>query len=281
MAERADAHIHLFEGSFQGGFAHRPGVNIDEAACYASLATEHDVAAALIVGYAGQPCYANNAEFLARMAAEHTWVRPAAYFEPQTAPDITKLEGLRQQGFVGLSFYIFDQEKIDALHALSDEFWSWLVEHGWLLSVNSNPEHWQAWKPILQRHGDLHLVMSHLGLPPMQVRAPSADKARQALATVLDLAEFPGPRVKLSGFYAFSDPPSDYPHETAWPYVEALLGGFGHDRLLWGSDYTPCLEHLSFPQTFGHFAKMPFLSETQRQCIEGTNLLELLERARG
>ena len=53
MAVRADAHIHLFDGGYQNkSFASRPGVSDDEAAYYDSLSREHDVVAALVVGYA-------------------------------------------------------------------------------------------------------------------------------------------------------------------------------------------------------------------------------------
>lgn len=280
MPERADAHIHLFEGGFQSGFTKQPGVRIDEPACYGSLAADHGVSAALVVGFCGNEAYADNNEFLARMAAEHAWVRPVAYFDAQTPPPLEQLDARRKQGFVGVSIYVFSQESVDALQQIPDEFWSWLVDHDSLVSVNSRGEFWTAWLPILQRHGDLHVVLSHCGLPPGNAIPPAPDVARENLATVLELAAFPGPCVKLSGFYALSDPPSDYPHESAWPYVEVLLKNFGPRRLLWGSDFVPYLEHLSFPQTFGHFAKMPFLDEAQRQRIEGGNLLELLEKAR-
>jgi hypothetical protein len=55
---------------------------------------------------------------------------------------------------------------------------------------------------------------------------------------------------------------------------------FGAARLLWGSDFSPSLEWLSFPQTFGLFAHMPFLSAADRQLIEGENLLALLAEIR-
>ena len=83
-------------------------------------------------------------------------------------------------------------------------------------------------------------------------------------------------RVKLSGFYALTTPGYEYPHQAAWPYVEELLEAFGATRLLWGSDFSPSLEWLSFPQTFGLFGHMPFLSEAERRLIEGENLLTLL-----
>ena len=38
----ADAHIHLFEGSYQGvSLTSRPGVEVDELLCYQSLMKDH------------------------------------------------------------------------------------------------------------------------------------------------------------------------------------------------------------------------------------------------
>ena len=55
MTRRADAHIHLFARGYQDkSFASRLGVSIDEVSCYDSLTREHDVAAALVVGYGGE-----------------------------------------------------------------------------------------------------------------------------------------------------------------------------------------------------------------------------------
>ena len=82
MPDRADAHIHFFEGGIQGSFAGRPGVQIDEAACYGSLAQDHGVKAALIVGYAGADWCAQNNAFLARITPDLDWARPTAYVEP-------------------------------------------------------------------------------------------------------------------------------------------------------------------------------------------------------
>jgi L-fuconolactonase len=82
--------------------------------------------------------------------------------------------------------------------------------------------------------------------------------------------------IKLSGFYALTRPGYAYPHQAAWPYVEVLLAAFGSNRLLWGSDFSPSLEWLSFLQTFGLFETMPFLSDSDRERIEGSNLRTLL-----
>jgi L-fuconolactonase len=226
MTERADAHIHLFEGGYQGeSFVGRPGVEIDEVACYASLAKDHHVQAALVVGYSAEPWATANHLFLTRMAAQHDWIRPVTYVEPVEPPTIEALERFRAQGFI--------------------------------------------WLKILQRHGELRLIVSHLGLPPRVSESPPEREARRAMADVLALAEFPEVRVKLSGFYALTDPGYDYPHRAAWPYVEALLGRYSVERLLWASDFSPCLDWVTFPQTFDLFSKMPFLSKADRSRIEG------------
>ena len=277
MSERADAHIHLFEGGYQDSFMKRLGRPVDEAVVYASLAGDHGVKAALIVGYADVPWAAENTRYLKQMAAEYDWVYPAAYFDPSDPPKIEALAQLQADGFVGVSFYIFGPERVDALLAIPDEVWQWLVSRRWLVSVNSKGDDWNAWQDVLARHPELRLVLSHLGLPPRQAEAPDADGAREAMASVLALAEFPQSRVKLSGFYALTDPGHDYPHRAAWPYVEALIDAYGAERLLWASDYSPCLDWLTFPQTYDLFAKMPFLTDEDRTRIEGSNLLALLE----
>ena len=121
------------------------------------------------------------------------------------------------------------------------------------------------WVPILDKFPALHVVIFHLGLPPVVEQPPSDSKARQALFEVLALSVYPGARIKLSGFYALSEPSHDYPYEAAWPYVKVLAEDFGTDRLLRASDFSPCLDTLTFFQTYGLFAKMPFLSNEDRK----------------
>ena len=274
MSERADAHIHLFENGYQGdSFADRPGVTLDEPALYESLMQEHGVSAALVVGYADKPWCAGNNEYLAKAVTTHSWVRPTAFTTATEPPSLDQLETWRQQGFVGLSLYLFEEAHTEALMRLDDDFWKFVSDHAWLISVNSKGEAWNAWSSVLDRHGQVRLVISHLGLPP-RVVGPPADLS--AIQSVTDLARYPQVHVKLSGFYALSDPGHDYPHRAAWPYVEALLEAFGPSRLLWGSDFSPCLDWLTYPQTLGVLGQMPFLEDSARAAIEGANLSRLL-----
>ena len=51
---KADAHIHLFEGGYQGGtLTSRSDVEVDELLCYQSLMKDHNIEPALVVCFEG------------------------------------------------------------------------------------------------------------------------------------------------------------------------------------------------------------------------------------
>jgi L-fuconolactonase len=277
MTKRADAHLHFFSPGYAATLpASCRRVEPDEVTLYAALARQHKVAQVLAVGYEGQGWAAGNNRHLAELAVAQAWIRPVAFVGDPASLDVAMLERLASERFVGLSLYVFEEATLEALARVPPAAWAWLEQRRWLISVNSQGERWGAWPPILERHPDLRLLVSHLGLPPAAEQPPDPAATRGALGSVLKLARFTGVRVKLSGFYALTTPSYDYPHRAAWPYAAALLEAFGAQRLLWGSDFSPSLEWLSFPQTFGLFAQMPFLTAADRRRIEGQNLLELL-----
>ena len=71
---KADAHIHLFEGGYQGGsLTSRPGVEVDELLCYQSLMKDHHIEAALVVGFEGDAFCRQNNDFLAELIPYHPW----------------------------------------------------------------------------------------------------------------------------------------------------------------------------------------------------------------
>jgi L-fuconolactonase len=281
MSVRADAHSHFFQPGYVAVLPENcRRVQPDEVTLYEALARQHNVQQVLAVGYEAESWAAGNNQYLARLAAGYSWVRPVAFVHEPARLRLPALEQWQQERFAGLSIYVFDQEMMAAVNQVPDEIWRWLVRQHWLISVNSRGEHWAAWPPVLERHPELRLLVSHLGLPPAVERAPTGTAVHQELGSVLALSKFSGVRVKLSGFYALTKPGFNYPHRAAWPYVEALLADFGSTRLLWGSDFSPSLEWLSFPQTFGLLAGMPFLDAAAIERIEGRNLLALLAEIR-
>jgi L-fuconolactonase len=274
---RADAHLHFF---YPGYVAALPEncrrIQPDEVTLYEALSQKYNIKQALVVGYEGEPWAAGNNKYLAQLAGSHAWLKPVAFVHDPAYLDVPTLIQWQQNRFVGLSFYLFQHRQGVVLKKTPGEVWDWLVKQGWLISVNSRGEHWAMWLPILENYPQLRLLVSHLGLPSAVAQPPVPDAAQQGLRSILLLAQFPNVHVKLSGFYALTQPGYNYPHQAAWPYVSALLSVFGSRRLLWGSDFSPSLEWVSFPQTFGLFAEMPFLDPSDRERIEGGNLLTLL-----
>jgi L-fuconolactonase len=277
MPNRADAHIHLFRAGFVATLPEtcrrqKP----DELTLYQALSEQYDVQQALVVGFEGEAWAAENNQYLAEVVPTHAWVKPVAFVPNPAQVTVSILEQWQKLGFVGLSIYLFSDEIAATLSQVADEVWAWLSQQRWLISLNSRGPYWTAWLQVLERYPELRLIISHLGLPPAVEHPLNGKEVSKALQTVLALSQFSGVHVKLSGFYALTQPGYNYPHQAAWPYVEALLAAFGPTRLLWGSDFSPSMECLSFPQTFGLFAAMPFLTATDIEGIEGVNLQALL-----
>ena len=120
------------------------------------------------------------------------------------------------------------------------------------------------------------MIVSHLGLPGRQTEIPSRKEVKSLMKPISELVEFSNVHVKLSGYFALSSPSHDFPHSSAWPLTEELFDHFGPDRLLWGSDFSPSLDFLSFPQTFELFNKMPFFRQENIMAILGENLIRLV-----
>lgn len=278
MSDRADSHAHLFKPGWAGELpASCRLMQPDETTVYEALAAKHNVKYLLAVGYQGEEPFLNNNAYLAEVVKTKSFVKPVAFFSSPADLSVSSLEKLAAQKFVGISMYLFSDELTGALARVPADVWEWMTRKKWLISVNSTAQHWNPWRGVMDRYPNLRLLVSHLGIPPAMETAPTEQEARQSLATVLQLAKYPGVRVKVSGFYAMTKPGYDYPHRAAWPYVEALVKDFSADRLLWGSDFFPGADFLSFPQTYALFSHMPFLSDEQRRKIEGENLIHLLE----
>ena len=274
MRRLADAHVHLFAGGYGGAraMARRPGVHIDETKLYASLAAEHGIEQALVVGYEGERWARGNNQHIRRLATQNTWVKPLAYVRPQDARHPRRIDALIREPFVGVAFYVFDDAAEEAVAGIPDDFWDRLVSTRRLVSVNSRGDRWNVWQKVLDRHPALRLLISHLGLPePM--KSPGRRDRRSVMKSVLNLAKHPSVYIKLSGMYALTRVGHDYPHRAASPYVDLALQHFGPRRMLWGSDFSPCLGWISFPQAADVSSLVPSAALT---AIAFENLDQLL-----
>lgn len=97
------------------------------------------------------------------------------------------------------------------------------------------PQHMPLVAAVAAAHPELRLVVDHLGLPP----PPAFPRSRRFFDTIpelLALASAPNVAVKLTGAPSLSAAP--YPFDDLWPVLHQVLGAFGPDRVMWGSDFT-------------------------------------------
>ena len=77
-------------------------------------------------------------------------------------------------------------------------------------------------------------VLDHCGIP--RVRERQLDPWRQQIQ---EISEFPNVVCKISGLVAYADP-ERWTTEDLRPYVEHVIGCFGWDRVMFGSDWPVC-----------------------------------------
>lgn len=112
---------------------------------------------------------------------------------------------------------------------LTDAFRA-LVERKLVFDALTLPRHLSRLLVVADRHPDLTIVVDH-GAKPF-IRDSILDPWRADMAA---LAAHPNIFCKLSGLV--TEARSDWSVEDLRPYVEHLLGTFGPERLLWGSDW--------------------------------------------
>jgi len=276
----ADAHMHLFaRGGYRGqrSFPQRAGVRIDERLLYESFAAEHNISDALVVGYEAEAFAMGNNRHIAALARDAKWMHPLAYLSASDLKSPKKVSALCRDPFAGVSIYALTDEIEDAIARAPDAIWKHLEEEQLLISVNSSGSRWNVWRKILAGYPKLNLLMSHLGTPAKLHNKIPIKRASQSMKPITQLAEFPGVHIKLSGLYDLTLSGHDHPHGWAKTYVEIAEEHYGAKRILWGSDFSPCLGWLSFPQAVD---STELLSKSAAKPARGGNLLRLLNNVR-
>jgi predicted TIM-barrel fold metal-dependent hydrolase len=275
----ADSHIHLFRDGYSDSYG-AAWANRDEVALYDSLRAIHDIEYSLVVGFEGHEKFAGNNAALASWAQQHRWIAPLAYSAADNPPTIASLQVNQGNSFVGISLYLMNAQVADALSAWPIETLEWLNAQRQIISINTNPETLPHLMPFIEKTVGCHILISHLGLPGAYAAPPASTEVQSRLEPLLSAARFPHVQVKLSGFYALTKPSHDYPHRSAHPFVRQLHEVYGAERLLWGSDFSPSLEHVSFAQTIDTVAQLGW-NPAEKEAVMGGNLRRILKQAGG
>ena len=88
---------------------------------------------------------------------------------------------------------------------------------------------------LAARNPDTVVVIDHLGLQQPFHPPPPAEPWAD-LPKVLALASQPNIRIKISGACTLSHEP--FPYNDIWDPVMRIIGAFGLDRCMWGTDWT-------------------------------------------
>lgn len=279
MFPLADSHIHLFRNGFTGRYGRSPAGSGLEVDVYESLRQVHGISDALVVGYEDDGIDPSNNAYLRELAASRSWMSTLAYLRAADPHDASAVDRLLAAGHVGVAIYVMDVAAADAVASWTPDVWRPLEERGAIVSVNTVAGCLPAVEAIARAHDACAVLVSHLGDPGSHADAPSRADATERLAPLLRLAALPNVHVKISGLYGISDPPHDYPHRQATPFVEAVLETFGPGRCMWGSDFSPSLDYVSFEQALNP-VQLAGLADDDRRRVMGGNLLEVLSAVR-
>lgn len=277
MTDRlADSHLHIFRRGMPAGTGRAVLGNDSEVDAYEALRRKYNIASGLVVGYDADGIDPGNSAHILSLAQTRPWMATLAYVEPDPVPDPKAIDRLLEDGHRGLALYATDPTRAAALAKWPDSVWDVLNRRRAIISFNARPPAMDELVTIVRHQPGAYFLFSHIGLPGGYSATPSPDEARNRLAMLLALAESPNVLVKISGLYAISDPSYAYPHKAAHPFIDLVLERFGPARCVWGSDFSPALEHVSFPQTVD-IPWLDHLGSSERAAVMGENLLKLLD----
>ncbi|MDQ7250369.1 amidohydrolase family protein [Dongia sedimenti] len=268
--------MHLFQDGYRRE-GHRSLFGRGEFEAYCALRANHGIALALAIGYEADGIDPQNNAYLRRLAADNDWLRTLAYVEPESAAGPDAIRALMQQGHSGLALYATDVDRARTLLSWPRAAWDVLRERGALVSLKARPEGIAVLEALVRSLPEVRFLFSHLGLPGALPATGDEATLQARLAPLLRLADAGNVFVKLSGLYATSDPAHAYPHAGGARLVKSILEAFGPARCVWGSDFAPALEFVSFAQAVD-VPGLDGLTSAERANVFSGNLVSLLGR---
>jgi len=127
-------------------------------------------------------------------------------------------------------------------------------------------------RTLARRHPDCQFAIDHLGILPPRVPPLHPDPFRQ-LPRVLDFAQCTNIAIKISGSATLSAEP--YPFNDLWDPLARIFDAFGFDRCMWGSDWTRCIDFLTYREAVDAFRLTDRLTGSERAMLMGGALTKV------
>ena len=224
-----DTHAHIIDPArfpFADGPGYKPlphEVGTSEAFC--AVLDAHGVAHAVLVQPSGYG-YDNRAA-LDAMARHPGRFKTVAVLDPRT-PE-AELAALAELGVVGVRFNLLSYRSDGLAGPIAERFLARLAALGWFAQVFADDAQWQTIFGTLRNCG-VKVLIDHFG-----VRELAGGISQKEFQAVLALGREGRATVKLSAPFRLSRRRDDFADLD--PYVEALMGAFGMEGCLWGSDW--------------------------------------------
>lgn len=207
-------------------------------------------------------------EFMLSLAAENNFIKGIVGWVDLEAPDaadqIARLAS--NPALVGLRPMIQDIADPDWMlrDTLTPAFEA-LIAQDLTFDALTLPQHLGNLHKLLARHPDLRVVIDHASKPFIK-EGVIAGWAEDMAALARDTKAF----CKLSGMV--TEAASDWTTNDLGPYADHLLGTFGPDRLIWGSDWPVC----TLASTYARWVDtsndlLSTLTETELKAVWGGN----------
>jgi L-fuconolactonase len=272
MAPVADAHMHLFAHGYHPGRDAAGGSDVHR---YEAIMKAHNITAALAVSYEGEGIDPDNNAYLCSLAVQRSWIYTVAHLPALPRPTLDHLEKLLTAGHSGIALHCPDAVAAHAVASWPEGSWGLLADRGALVSLNATPEAHPGLAALARAYTGCRFLFSHVGQPGRYESPPTKDAASERSSALLELSSAGNCWIKISALYSISARADSYPYAEADPFVSVVLDTFGPYRCLWGSDFSPALDHGTFEQAF-IVPQLDQLSKTEIDRVMGANLLQLL-----
>ena len=133
-----------------------------------------------------------------------------------------------------------------------------------------SPKYFDQVDDMLGEFPETPAIIDHFGGCKVADGEPGSNAGFDAL---IALAKHPQLRIKVSGFVGSSD--GAMPHEDTWPMVKALLGAYGAERLMWGTDFPWIQSHGGYVDGTRIIGQIPDISDGDRAWIMGETATSL------
>ena len=163
-------------------------------------------------------------------------------------------------GVVGVRFHLLEARQVEVFRVASERVRQGARAGGLAVTFQAQPGSLGVVAEFAETAPDLTIVLDHLGL------IWSGDPQLRGLADLRRLAALPNVYVKLSAVEAIPDKPA--PFSSKSELVSAVVGTFGPDRTMWGSNFPHGRAAGSYNEVAGTIERLlPALGASERERI--------------